>query len=481
MNQPVLKTATRYVICLLLTVAITAIFFKILHPNSTTVAMSFLVVVLAVSTVWGLRPAVFTSVLATLAINFFFLPPLLTFTIADPRNWASLFAFLATSVIASQLAERARRKAEEANQRRSEVERLYDFSQQLLLTDNIVSLLNDLPRRMVESFGIQSAALYVAGRDRIYRSAPDRQSLTAEEIREAAHKDEASFYADRDVCLAPVRMGLRSIGSVGLMGNVPSRETVDAIDSLIAIAIERAGAVEQLGRTQAARESERLRSALLDAVTHDFRTPLTALKASISTLRAGHALTAEQREDLLAVIDEEADRLNRLVGEAVEMAQLDADQVQLDLQRHNIREAIQAVIGDSKESFNEHPIVVRLPDQLPPARMDLIWITKVLRHLLENAAKYSSPASPIFISANVSQGQLVTSIADQGAGIDELERSLIFDKFYRGQGQRQRVAGTGMGLAIVKAIVQAHGGTIEVTSQLGQGSVFSFSLPLAIT
>ncbi len=129
--------------------------------------------------------------------------------------------------------------------------------------------------------------------------------------------------------------------------------------------------------------------------------------------------------------------------------------------------------------ISDHPVEIRVPDNLPPALMDVDWIKKVLQHLIENAAKYSPEGQPIFISGEVRNGRLITSVADLGIGIDDLERSMIFDKFYRGQSQRYRVQGTGMGLAIVKAIVEAHGGRIEVSSQLGNGSVFSFGLPVA--
>jgi two-component system sensor histidine kinase KdpD len=281
------------------------------------------------------------------------------------------------------------------------------------------------------------------------------------------------------LAVGPLRMGIRTVGAFGISGETPPRETMEAVGSLIATAIERANAVERLAHTEAGRESERLRSALLDSVTHEFRTPLTSIKASVTTLRSGAKLNEEQQEDLLAVIEEESDRLNRLIGEAVEMAQLDAKEVGLDLRPHQIHEAIDAALAEVKHLLADRPIEIRLPERLPPVLMDAGWIKKVLQHLLENAAKYSPAGSPIFISSEVKNNRMITSVADRGAGIDDLERSMIFDKFYRGQSQRYRVQGTGMGLAIVKAIVEAHSGRIEVTSQLGHGSVFSFGLPLA--
>jgi two-component system, OmpR family, sensor histidine kinase KdpD len=458
---------------------IVLVYVKLLHVNPTTVALTFLLAILAVAAAWGLRYAIPMSIASALCFNFFFLPPVGTLNIADTQNWVALFAFFFTSVIASNLSERARRQTWEAHQRRQEVERLYTFSQQLLVAENVVALLQTVPRFVTETFVAQESAVYVSSKDQIYRSDPDRQNLSTEQLKDTAARGELFFDHVRMLAMAPLRMGIRTVGAFGLSGELPSRATMEAVGSLIATAVERANAVERLTHTEAARESERLRSALLDSVTHEFRTPLTSIKASVTTLRSGTKLNLEQQEDLLAVIEEESDRLNRVIGEAVEMAQLDAKDVRLDLVPQQMREAVDAAVAESKHSLAEHPVEVRLPEYLPPVVMDAIWIKKVLRHLLENAAKYSAPGSPIFVSSEVKNDRLITSVADRGAGIDDLERSMIFDKFYRGQSQRYRVQGTGMGLAIVKAIVEAHSGRIEVTSQLGHGSVFSFGLPLA--
>ena len=274
----------------------------------------------------------------------------------------------------------------------------------------------------------------------------------------------------------PLRLGVRPVGAIGVTG-IMSGETLEAVGSLVAIAIERARAVEQVGKTEASREGERLRSALLDSVTHEFRTPLTSIKASVTGLLSDSQLDPAQRRDLLTVIDEEADHLNRLVGEAAEMAQLDAGQVQLQLEPHQIREAIDDALEESRQAVGGHPVEINLPPVLPPVLMDVDRIREVIAQLLENAGKYSAEGTPIRITSEVAGQRLTTSVADHGPGIDDFEQALIFDKFYRGRNQRTRVAGTGMGLAIARAIVEAHGGSIGVTSQLGHGSVFYFSLP----
>ena len=474
-----LQVAIRGAVCAILVSLIVFIYFKYIHVNPTTVALTFLLASLVVAAAWGMAYAVPMSILAALCFNFFFLPPIGTFTIADTQTWVALAAFLFTAIIASQLSERARRETRAAKARRIEVERLYTFSQQLLITDNILELLKSIPAYIVETFGVEHAAIHIGDKDKIYRSGAETEPLSDAQLREVSARGEIVLDFAKKYCFVPLRIGVRRMGSLGMSGNVLSRETLEALGSLVAIAVERAGAVDTLMRAEASRESERLRSALLDSVTHEFRTPLTSIKASITSLRTSLGMSDEARQELLAVIEEETDRLNRLVGEAVEMAQLDAHEVKLDLKPHPIREAIDAALEDSKAAIGNHPVQVRLGDGLPPALMDVAWIKKVLQHLLENAAKYSPETAPIFVSSETRNDRLITSVADRGVGIDDLERSMVFDKFYRGQSQRYRVQGTGMGLAIVKAIVEAHEGRIEVTSQLGQGSVFSFGLPIA--
>ena len=204
---------------------------------------------------------------------------------------------------------------------------------------------------------------------------------------------------------------------------------------------------------------------------------MTSIKASITSLMSNQGLSADDRGELMTVINEESDRLNRLIGEAAEVAQLESHEFQLDLQAFRIVELVQAAVEDVKQVLGKHPVEIRVPENIS-VRLDADRIKEVLVQLLENAAKYSTPESPIRITAEKKGTDFELSVADQGVGIDDMEQSLIFDKFYRGRNQRYRVQGTGMGLAIVKAIVEAHGGKIGVTSQLGCGSVFHIVLPM---
>jgi two-component system, OmpR family, sensor histidine kinase KdpD len=449
---------------------------RYLDVNPTAIALVFLIAVLFASAYWGLRYAVVLSIIATASFNFFFLPPLYTFTIADPQNWVALLAFLVTALVAGNLSERARREAEDAKRRRHEVERLYALSQQLLTTENLVSLLNALPKIVTETFSVSGAALFVTDRAAVYRSGPD-VVFDEETLRTVAARGELVMQDDKPSYVS-LRVGVKTVGALAVAGGSISRESLEAIGSLAGLAIERARAVEQVTLHRAAQESDRLRTALLDSVTHEFRTPLTGIKASVSSLLTTPSLSDDERKELLTVIDEETDRLNRLVGEASEMAQLDSGMVKLDLKPHDVAEAIDSALDATRHLLQKHTVEVSIASGLPPVNMDVERIREVITHLLENAAKYSPAGTTVTVTAERQARNIVVSVADHGPGIDSFEQPLIFEKFYRGRNQQYAAHGTGMGLAIAKVIVEAHGGTIGVVSQLGSGSVFSFTLPI---
>src|SRR5437868_7045167 len=217
------KPAFRTFVCSLIVPAVVLLYKHGPHANATTVALTFLLSVLVVSANWGFWYAAFLAVLSTLAFNYFFLPPVGTFTIADPQNWAALFAFLITAVIASQLSERARREARNANERRRDVERLYDFSQQLLSSDHVAELLNAIPRYVVESLGVKAAAISLPNRPDIYRSGPASDGLEVHDLQLASMRGEPKIDAENGLAFMPLRMGVRVVGSMGVSGALLSR------------------------------------------------------------------------------------------------------------------------------------------------------------------------------------------------------------------------------------------------------------------
>jgi two-component system, OmpR family, sensor histidine kinase KdpD len=468
-----------FVAAAVLLAAITLIYTRVIHVNQTTAALSFLLAILAVSAVWGMLVSLVMSVAAMLLFNYYFLPPIGTFTIADPQNWVALFAFLFTSIVASQLSARIRKEANAANSRRREVERLYAFSQKLLGEGNVIQLMNAIPNFLVDCFEAGAAELFLPQKEKYYRSGYGAAQVDEERMKNAFLRDEITCDNFQRLYFLPVRLGVKPIGSLGISGARLSRQTLEAISSLVAIAIERARAIEQIGETEAERQGERLKSALLDAIAHDFRTPLTAIKAAVTDLLASSSADNSQPHELLTIINEECDRLNRLVEEAAEMARLEAGEIQLHLEPVGVQRIVDEALKQLKKTLGDRQVLQNISDGLPPVRADLDRTKDILVQLIENAHLYSPKNLPIAISAEHTGDSVSISVADRGPGIDSFEQGLIFDKFYRGRDQRYQVRGTGMGLPIAKAIVAAHGGAISVTSQLGSGSVFTFTLPVA--
>ncbi len=223
-----------------------------------------------------------------------------------------------------------------------------------------------------------------------------------------------------------------------------------------------------------------MKSALLDSIAHDFRTPLTAIKAAATDLLASTARDPQQLKELLTIVNEECDRLNHLVEEAAEMAKLESGEFEMHLQPVTIATLVEAALGHLRKCLGDRRIIINAGDDLPLVRADLELAKDILVQLVDNANLYSKKEHPITITAELAGDMVAVSVADRGPGIDPFEQGLIFDKFYRGKDQRYQVRGTGMGLPIAKAIVTAHGGSISVTSQLNSGSVFSFTLPVAM-
>jgi two-component system sensor histidine kinase KdpD len=462
-------------VSLALVAGISFFYRHILHVNQTTVALSFLLAILAVSAVWGMAVSVAMSLVAVVAFNYFFLPPIGTLTIADPQNWVALIAFLVSSIMGSQLSSRIRTEADEAHQRRREVERLYQFSRKLLGEGNVIQLMNAIPDYIVESFEAGAAALFLPQKDKFYRSGFGAAHLDEEKMKQAFLLDEISAEAQQGQYFIPIRR-------LGISGSQLSRQSLDAISTLVAIAIERARAVEQLGQTEAERQGERLKSALLDSITHDFRTPLTSMKAAVSSLLSSFhsdgSSDGTQTRELLSIINEECDRLNRLVEEAGEMAKLEAGEITLDLEAVPVDEIVDAALAHCSSSLAGRAVDVRIAADLPGVYADRERAKEALVQLINNANLYSPKDQPITIAAELVGDIISISVADRGPGIDDFEQTMIFDKFYRGKDQRYLVRGTGMGLPIAKALIAAQHGTISVTSQLGHGSVFAFTLPV---
>jgi two-component system sensor histidine kinase KdpD len=465
----------RYAVSIGTVAAILAVYRNLLHVNNTTVALTLLLAILGVSTRWGLAEAMVASVVAVLGFNFYFLPPIGTLTIQDTQNWVAFLAFLVTAVTASQLSAYARRRTAEAEARRLEMERLYQLVQSTMLTGNVRKTIHEFLQKVVQVYGCEAAAFYYIAGDAIFRSGPESAPISDHELRASAEVDDASLDEARRLATAPVRLGVRPLGSIGFVGPLPSKQTILAIVNLVAITIEKARALEEASRSDAARQSEALKSALLDSLAHDIKTPLTSIKAAVTSLLG---TTPAQDRELLTIINEETDRLNDLVAEVIAMARIEAGKLHLQKRAISATELIAGAAAEFDAALKERNLAVHIPPGLPEAEGDPEFVQQVIKQFFENALKYSPAGSPITVSAEQKGAKIVIGVADRGPGIEENERALIFDKFFRGRRHRFGTQGTGMGLAIAKGIVEAHGEKIWVQSENGQGSAFYFSLPV---
>jgi len=478
MNSRRFVAVTRWLLAFSALAGIVIVYRVLLHVNPTTVALTLLLYVLVLAARWSLRYAVAVSLVATACYNYFFLPPIGTFTIQDPQNWLALFAFLATSVIGTRLSKQAREEAEQARNRQREVELLFKLSRELLQTDNVAELVYSVPEMIHRVSRAATVVLYLLEGDRLYQAGIHPISgVEIPHLRQLALSLPGTETTTDGEVRIPLRTGVRPRGLLMLTGVHVSTETFQAVGGLVSIALDRAQALEDVARGEATKESERLRTLILDSITHELRTPLTSIKGAASTLLHTPDVSDGDRLELLTIVDEEADRLNRLVGQAVEMAQLEAQEIHMNFVPIALPELVEQAQETCATVLTTHPVTVTLPE-LPRVSADAEMVSKVLCNLLENAAKYSAPQSPIFISAEQKDGQVLTSVADRGVGIDPAEQSLIFDRLYRSRTQTGTTPGTGMGLAISRAIIESHRGTLTVTSQPEHGSVFTFSLPV---
>jgi two-component system sensor histidine kinase KdpD len=457
---------------------ITEIYRHVPLANVTTVGFTFLLAILVASTIGGLRTAIAMSVAATLAFDYYFIPPIDTWNITDPQDWVALSTFLITSVVGSSLSAWARRQTRVALGQRREAEQLYDLSQRLLSAGDSLALCNAIPSDVADAFGARAAALLLTEGQTIFFSPGGLHQIDAAQLKASLGSRDVQIEGDKGLSFVPLRMGINAIGSIAIAETALSVTTLESLGSLVTIAIERARAIEQVGKIEALRENERLKSALLDAITHEFRTPLTAMKISVTGMLSDLNFDREQCKDLLTMIDEGCDRIDHLVDEVSEMSRLESGETQLDFKRHSAGELIEAALNDCRAVLGSRTIERGIANEAVAIRADLFWATKVLVHLISNANLYSSPGAPITIRTETKHGLVFFSVADRGPGISQNELGRIFEKFYRGEDHRCRVQGTGMGLPISKAIIEAHAGTIGATSKLGEGSIFYFSLPI---
>lgn len=489
-------------------------------PLGQSIPLFFLVPVLLSSAVGGRLPGVLVSCVAIAVWDWFFIQPLYTVTIASVRDILALVVFLAVALLVGQLSTATRRRTEEALRRARSSEALYELSVALIARVDLTDALTALTARLHETFDLEACAVLLpdpgqpgrwnaialagclpaslnAERSRAISSLAswsntngeksgikDQRPLGSPMVR-GEQLDSAGPRAE----FLPLRVGVRAIGVLEVVYKAnalpdPDRDHLLAtFANGVALALEQERLAHEERAAELARESDSLKSALLSSVSHDLRTPLATIKAAAtSLLQDDVAWSEDDRRSFVIDIDAEADRLTRLVSNLLDLSRIEAGAITPEREWDDVGELIERVIRRMGSQLADHPISSDISPYLPPLRFDAVYIEQALTNLLENAAKYSRPGEIIEVSCGVTRvagsAELFVAVRDRGSGIAHSELNRIFEKFYRVGGVRRGGASTGMGLAIVKGLIEAHGGRVVAESVLGQGSTFTFFLPL---
>lgn len=463
--------------------------------DPTNLVMPYLLAVVIAATSLGRGPAILASALGVLAFNFFFVPPRLTLAVAHYQYLLTFLALFIVGIVISNLAARSREQAQAAQQREAQTAVLYALSRELATAAGVNEILHVVLAQMEQTFGREVLLLLPDAATGNLHIRASSSGLTVEEEFAVAdwafRHGQAAGWGTGTLAAAKARyLPLKTArGVVGVVGVRPAdpagtlsreqRRLLEAFASQSALAIERAHLAQTAQHTHLLQEREKLQTALLNSISHDLRTPLASITGSLSTLRDEVTpLEPTIRRSLTENAWEEAERLNRLVGNLLDMTRMEAGALRLLREPYDLQEVVAIALAQMKERLNGHPLTVEIPDTLPLVWVDGRLLAQVLVNLLDNALKYSPPTSPVSIHARQVEAQVEVVVADRGVGIPDETLPHIFDKFYRVP-QGNGAAGTGLGLSISRGIVEAHGGTIHAEARLGGGSCLIVTLPLA--
>lgn len=470
-----------------LAVAIATALLALLLPylSVASIYLVYLVVVVAIAVGWGLKQGIFAAVLGFLAANFFFTQPIFSFTVNAVQDIIALVTFLGLAILTSELVSRLKREAQEARRNQQITATLYTLSQTLTRQQNLPVLLNEVTDQLCSVLDLAACTIDLEGLEGI-------GSLTAHSGPVLRNEPGS------DVISTPLVAGGEQIGVLLIQLPKNRRLITDEEQRIVAafaeqlqIAIERAQLQQTAIHTEVLRRTDALRAALLSAVAHDLRTPLTSIKTAAGSLLnppTPNAWTQDDRRDFLTAIIEEVDRINRLVSNLLDVSRIEAGRLRPHKELYSIRELISTVVERLGPMLEEHPVKVNVEQGLPSVSMDVIQIDEVLTNLLENAIKYTPEGTTIDVSARRAGDTIQVEVADRGPGIPPEHLPHLFSRFYRvtvaapqkvqSAGGKVRPTGSGLGLAIVKGIIDAHGGQVSAANRPGGGAIFRFTLPL---
>lgn len=462
------------------------------YISPTNLVVVYLLAVVVAAFYLGRGPAILTSILSVAVFDFFFVPPFLTMAVSDTEYLLTFFGLLLVGLMISYLTSQVREQAEVAQRRETQTVALYELGRDLTVTVGLDAVAKTVIDHISQTFS-REVALFLPENDllKVFAASPGLH-IGENELAVATWAFEHGEFAGRGTDTLP-EIGIRcqplktTRGAIGVLGVKPSlpgayltpeqRRTLDAFTNQVALAIEGALLVEQARQAELLEATEKLQAALLNSISHDLRTPLVTITGALSSLEEGPLLDDEIRRNLIETAREEADRLNRLVGNLLNMTRLEAGAMRVHPETCDVQDLIGSVLEQFGARLENRPVKIELADNLPLIPLDFVLIGQVLVNVIDNALKYSKPSSSIDIHARVVNDRLQISVADRGVGIPKEDLERVFDKFYRVQ-RPDNVSGTGLGLSISKGITEVHGGKIWAENRSRGGTIIKVEFPL---
>jgi two-component system, OmpR family, sensor histidine kinase KdpD len=450
----------------------------VLHLELSTAGFLYLLTVVVVAQTCGLRQATLTSIVSVACLDYFIVPPLFSFQFGSTQNLVALATFEFCALVVSRLSAREKRHALDARRRRKSMEKLYSVSRETLLLDLRQPPGPQLVKLIRERFQLDCVAIYdevLARADGDGNCNDEERELVRVAFLEGIDHDQPSPDSATGLSLRLLRADHRLTGALYLRGAVDPL-TADALASLTSIALERCRSFDKESQAEAARQSEQMRTAVLDALAHAFKTPLTAIRTASAGLLEIGQLSAPQL-DLATLVEEQATELNDLATRLLQTARLDTGGLRVQPEEVMVTGLINEVLSGQHRKLDQHPVEVSIADRSLATQGDRGLIATIVSQFVDNAAKYSPPGSPIRVAAEGHHSQVVISVHNEGVPIRLEDRERIFERFYRCPETKDAAPGTGIGLSIARKAAEAHHGHVWVISGEGEGNTFFVSLP----
>ncbi len=463
-----------------------------IEPANLVMVYLYVVVVAAVR--FGRWPAIMTAILSLLSFDYFFVPPKMQFIFRETQYLITLVGFLVVAIVISSLIARSRERADVIEAKELQTASLYHLSCDLAAAADISLVLQALINNISQALKTKAVVFLLHENKLCQASISDGLTITTKDFaiaEQAFHQQQATGHGTgissfSELLYLPLKASAEPLGVLGVQTDThfsgdydDHRRFVEAFANQTAAAIERIQFSQQADQAKLIQARESLERALLNSISHDLRTPLVTVTGALATLREkGQLLSESARYELLTTAEDEAARLNRFVGNLLDMTRLEAGVIKLKLELSDLQDMIGCAMASVKHRVGEHTITIHLPEIIPLVPLDQVLMTQVLINLLDNALKYSPTAGAIVINAIIKKNIVILEVENEGACLPENDLERIFDKFYRAPGP-ERVGGTGLGLSICKGIVEAHGGRIHAINRPSGGLKIRLEIPLS--